>query len=350
MRIDQVMSLIRPHLRGLKPYSSARDEFDSTAAGKANWVFLDANENPYPSAFNRYPDPLQRKLKNVLSQLKEVPADAIFIGNGSDEAIDLLIRMFCTPGYHSIIIPSPTYGMYEVSAAINDVQVKTIPLTPEFDVDADSTLALVDDRSRILFLCSPNNPTGNLLSKESVKQVLDNFPGIVVLDEAYIDFAGAPSMVGAIETYPNLVVLQTLSKAWGLAGLRLGMAFAHREIVEVLNRIKPPYNISSQAQDIALSILEDKTSKDRAVKTILNERARVARELAGIRCVEHIFPSNANFLLVKIKGAEAIYDRLIRGHIVVRNRSHILRCDDCLRITIGTPVENDQLLTALSSI
>jgi histidinol-phosphate aminotransferase len=349
MQIETVLRLIRPHLNGLKPYSSARDEFDSSASSDV-WVFLDANENPNPTAFNRYPDPLQRDLKAAISQLKGVPTDSLFIGNGSDEAIDLIIRMFCTPAYHNVIIPSPTYGMYQVSAEINDVLVKTVPLSAAFDLDLDATLAAADDRTQIIFLCSPNNPTGNLMTESSVIRLLNEFKGIVVVDEAYIDFSGSESLVAVLAAYPNLIVLQTLSKAWGLAGLRLGMALAHPEIVAALNKIKPPYNISSLAQETARTVLGKGAAKDRAVAEILIERARVADALACIDLVQHVFPSNANFLLVRVRNAGATYDKLTSQHIVVRNRSHIMRCDECLRITIGTRKENDQLLKALSSL
>lgn len=350
INIEQVMGLMRPYLRDLKPYSSARDEFDSSTSAGQSWVYLDANENPNPTAYNRYPDPHQRKLKESISRIKSTPINTIFLGNGSDEAIDLVIRMFCTPGYHNIVIPSPTYGMYKVSADINNVSVKTVSLTTDFDLDAEATMKAVDDRTRIIFLCSPNNPSGNLLSMASIDQILTRFEGIVVVDEAYIDFAGSESLIMQLSGHPNLIVLQTLSKAWGLAGLRLGMAFANPSIVAILDRIKPPYNISSQAQQIALSILGDPSSKDRAVSVILAERSRVAEELDNIKLVEHVYPSSSNFLLIRVTGASEIYNKLIGKNIVVRNRSGVLLCDNCLRITIGTRDENDHLLNAFSTL
>ena len=350
MTVDQVLRLVRPALLAIQPYSSARDEFDSTSMQGNDWVFLDANENPNPSAYNRYPDPHQRKLKEMLAKIKGVSPESIFLGNGSDEAIDLVIRLFCTPAYHSIIIPSPTYGMYSVSAAVNEAPVKVIPMTKDFDIDVSAILKLADDKTRVLFLCSPNNPTGNLLSARAVEQVLAEFKGIVVVDEAYIDFSDSKSLATRIVEHPNLIVLQTLSKAWGLAGLRLGMAIAHPEIIAMLNKIKPPYNISSNTQEVALSRLADKAAMRRAVSDVLRERGRVALALSRMPQVQHVYPSDANFLLVKIKSAAASYEKLVRQHIVVRDRSRVLLCDDCLRITIGTQTENDRLLSAISTL
>jgi histidinol-phosphate aminotransferase len=347
--IDQVLALARPSLLALKPYSSARDEFDQSLSAEHKLIFLDANENPYPSGHNRYPDPHQRELKNALSSLKGRLADEIFLGNGSDEAIDLLLRAFCSPAYHNVVIPAPTYGMYSVSAAINDVLVKSVSLGVEFDLIPQEVLNAVDDRTRIVFLCSPNNPTGNLLSRDAIMRIVDEFSGLVVVDEAYIDFARNSSLLNELPNHPNLVVLQTLSKAWGLAGLRLGMAFAHRDIVALLDKIKPPYNISSYAQQVAATVLANPSEISDRVSEILSERDRVASSLSKTKSVQRVYPSDANFLLVKIKDAPRAYDYLVRAGIVVRDRSQVKLCEQCLRITIGTTVENDLLLKALGS-
>jgi histidinol-phosphate aminotransferase len=337
MKIEDVLSLVRPHLLNLQPYSSARDEFDQSVIGKQQYVYLDANENPFDTGYNRYPDPHQRELKKLISGIKNVSEDRIFLGNGSDEAIDLTVRLFCGES-DSIIIPSPTYGMYEVSAKINNVNVKKALLTEDFQ------LTEVDPDNKVIFLCSPNNPTGNLLD---VQSVLDKFKGIVVVDEAYIDFTNSPGFVSKIDRYPNLIVLQTFSKAWGLAGLRLGMAFAHREIISLLDKIKPPYNISAATQQVALEHLRNGKQKDEWIRLILSERDRVAKLLRKLKSVRKVFDSEANFLLVRIDNARNIYDKLIAGHIVVRDRSNVKLCEDCLRITIGTYEENERLLEAL---
>lgn len=346
---EQVLALARPGLRSLKPYSSARDEFDQATKGNKDLTFLDANESPYPTDYNRYPDPHQRELKKSISLIKSIPVDSIFLGNGSDEAIDLLIRAFCVPSYHNVVIPSPTYGMYSVSAAINEVAVKSVELSSTFELDAEATLKAIDDRTRIIFLCSPNNPTGNLLSFEAIDRIVNSFKGLVAVDEAYIDFTETPSLVKSLNLRPNLVVLQTLSKAWGLAGLRLGMAFAHPGIISLLDKIKPPYNISSVAQEIAMRALKQPDEKQLRVKEILKERNRVALELGTFKRVSRVFPSQANFLLVKIKDATRAYEFLVDAGIVVRDRSKVALCEDCLRITIGTAEENSRLLTALAS-
>lgn len=339
MRIEEVLSLVRPHLQGLQPYSSARDEFDQSVIGQHEYVYLDANENPYNTGYNRYPDPHQRDLKALISEIKNVSNDRIFLGNGSDEAIDLIIRLFCGEE-DNIVIPSPTYGMYEVSAKINNVKVKKVLLTEDFDLSDNNS------EGKIIFLCSPNNPSGNLLD---VEPVLKKFNGIVVVDEAYIDFTTNPSFTGKIDQYPNLIVLQTFSKAWGLAGLRLGMAFARPEIISLLDKIKPPYNISSATQQIALENLRNGKQKDEWIRQILSERDRVARLLRKLKSVKKVFNSEANFLLVRIDNARNIYSKLISDHIVVRDRSNVKLCEDCLRITIGTPDENERLLEALTN-
>jgi histidinol-phosphate aminotransferase len=346
---EDVLVLARPALRALTPYSSARDEFDQTTYSNEKLIFLDANESPYSSPYNRYPDPHQRQLKKQISAIKSVPEESIFLGNGSDEAIDLLIRTFCAPTQHNIIIPAPTYGMYAVSAAINEVAVKYVSLTATYDLDDSAVMKAVDRQTRIIFLCSPNNPTGNILSRASVDRIIEAFDGIVVVDEAYIDFTETPSLIKSLERKVNLVVLQTLSKAWGLAGLRLGMAFAHQEIISLLNKIKPPYNVSSVSQEIAQRILSDQDSQQRRVIEIRTERSRLAKELTGLACVSQVFPSQSNFLLVKVKDASRAYGYLVGAGIVVRDRSKVRLCEGCLRITVGTPDENNKLLTALAS-
>lgn len=348
MTIQQVLALARPALLSLKPYSSARDEFDQSTAAR-DLIFLDANESPYPTTYNRYPDPHQRELKKVIASLKQISERQIFIGNGSDEAIDLLIRAFCQPSVHNVIIPSPTYGMYSVSAAINEVSVKSVSLTSAFDLDPDAVLYEINNNTRIIFLCSPNNPSGNLLSSEAIDKIIESFSGLVIVDEAYIDFSGSVSLLEAIDRKPNLVVLQTLSKAWGLAGLRLGMAFGHPDIIALLDRIKPPYNISSVAQRLAIEALDDRSSKQRRVNEILEQRRLMAKALQPLKSVKHVFPSQANFLLVRIKDAPRAYEFLVNDGIVVRDRSRVALCEGCLRITIGTAEENNKLLKVLAA-
>ncbi len=338
-------NLVRKNVRDLKPYSSARDEFQGLAQ-----VYLDANENPNPTPYNRYPDPLQHELKKRISLIKGVDPKNIFLGNGSDEPIDLLFRAFCEPGIDNVVIPQPTYGMYAVSANINNVQIKTRPLTENFDLDVNAILTVVDANSKLLFLCSPNNPSGNLLSRQKVLDLLKAFPGLVILDEAYIDFAGTESYTAMLAEYENLVVLQTLSKAWGLAAIRLGMCFAHEGVINILNKIKPPYNISILTQQVALSQLEHEARKDKWVAEIVRERNQMSSALSDLPVVLHVFPSDANFLLVKVRHAKEVYQKLIRVGVVVRDRSSVILCDDCLRITIGTPEENQKLLSTLNSI
>ncbi len=337
--------LVRKNVLALKPYSSARDEFE----GKAS-VFLDANENPYPNNYNRYPDPHQKELKEVISKIKKVNPNQIFIGNGSDEAIDLLFRAFCEPGIDNVIIPEPTYGMYSVSANINAIEIKSVKLTSDFDVDINAILKVVDTKSKLIFLCSPNNPSGNLLSFENIKQLIRKFKGIVVVDEAYIDFANSKGFVPILSQYSNLVILQTFSKAWGLAGLRLGLCFASAEIISILNKIKPPYNIGSHTQQIALEKLKDIDQKNNQVKAIISERIKLSEALTIVTKVVRIYPSDANFILVKIKSAREVYLALLKAGIVVRDRSNVVLCNDCLRITVGTPEENSKLAEALRTL
>lgn len=340
-----ISDLVRPNIRDLKPYSSARDEFRGEAA-----VFLDANENPYPSPFNRYPDPLQISLKTRISAIKKIPVEQIFLGNGSDEAIDLIIRAFCEPGRDTILIPEPTYGMYAVCAGVNDVQVKRVLLTDAYDVDMNAIQAAIDATTKIVFLCSPNNPSGNLLSKEPIIEFVEAFTGLVVIDEAYIDFAGDPGFANMVDRYPNLVVLQTFSKAWGLAGLRLGMCFASEFIIGILNKIKYPYNISSQTQQLALQALENEAQKNKWVKEILEERERLALALDKLDCVSYVHPSDANFVLVRVSNAATLYKELMEAGTIVRDRSKVVLCENSLRITVGTPEENSLLISQMKKL
>lgn len=342
-------SLLRPHIAKLQPYTSARDEY----TGKEG-VFLDANENPFGSIteqdFNRYPDPYQSALKEEIAKIKGVRPSQIFLGNGSDEAIDLLYRAFCNPGKDNVILLPPTYGMYEVSANINDVEIRKVALTPDFQLQPDQILAAADDNSKILFICSPNNPSANKVKREDILFLLENFKGLLVVDEAYIDFSDEPSFTTELDRFPNLLVMQTFSKAWGLASLRLGMAFASEELIRILNKIKPPYNISGLTQDTVLAAIKDKAKVDRMIQDILAEREFLKGELEKLPFVQRIHPSHANFLLVQIPNANQVYDDLIEEKVIVRNRAKVLLCADCLRITVGTREENEALLKALSKV
>lgn len=344
MKID-IDSLVRKNIQRLKPYSSARDEFQGTAS-----VFLDANENPNPSPYNRYPDPLQKELKSKISSIKKVTPENIFLGNGSDEPIDLLFRAFCEPGIDNVVIPQPTYGMYSVSANINNIEIKQVSLTPDFDLDVTAIKNCWDKKSKLLFLCSPNNPSGNLLSSEKIIELVNSFHGLVIVDEAYIDFTNQPSFSQRLNEFNNLVILQTLSKAWGLAAIRLGMCFANKAIIQVLNKIKSPYNISMLTQQIALKELEMEDRKEKWVKEILDERENLIQQLKSIKLVINVYPSDANFVLAKMKDAKLMYQKLIEREIVVRDRSSVILCDNCLRITVGTKTENQKLLNALMTI
>jgi histidinol-phosphate aminotransferase len=343
-----LVNLLRENIKTLVPYSSARDEFHGEAK-----VFLDANENsigsPLTKWYNRYPDPHQLKIKEKLSVIKGVPANQIFIGNGSDECIDLLFRAFCNPGKDNVIICPPTYGMYEVSANINDVEIRKAPLLENFQLDLIHLETLVDINTKIIWLCSPNNPTGNSLHREDIEMVLNNFEGLVVIDEAYINFSRQRSFLSELKEYPNLVVLQTLSKAWGLAGLRLGMAFASEEIIAVYNKVKPPYNISEAVQELVIKALDNIEDVNAMIKEIVAERTRLETELPKLKSVVNVFPSDANSLLVKVVDAKAIYEYLLARQIVVRDRSKVILCEGCLRITVGTARENDELINALLS-
>lgn len=344
-----LQSLIRKNIAALKPYSSARDEFSGEAS-----VFLDANENSLGSPtikwYNRYPDPHQKKLKTAISAVKNVPADQIFLGNGSDECIDILFRTFCEPGVDNVIVCPPTYGMYEVSAAINNVAVRKAALTHNFQLDIVAIEKLVDSNTKIIWLCSPNNPSGNSLNRTDIETVLNNFNGIVVIDEAYINFSRQKSFIQEIAEYPNLVILQTFSKAWGLAGLRLGMAFAQQTIIAIMDKVKPPYNINQLTQEIVTDALQEVGMVNDMIKEIVAMREALAKVFMQIPVVEKVYPSDANFLLVKVKNAQSVYNYLLTKGIVVRDRSNVILCNECLRITIGTEQENTLLVDALAAI
>ncbi len=341
-----IQQLVRDNIRNLSPYSSARDEFKGEAS-----IYLDANENsfgsPIATAYNRYPDPMQWKLKDKITQIKGVPPDHIFIGNGSDEAIDLLFRAFCRPGVDNVIILPPTYGMYEVSASINDVEIRKVNLTTEFQLDLDAIEQNIDPNTKIIFICSPNNPTGNAIDRDSIEFILNNFDGIVVIDEAYINYSRQKSFIQELTEYPNLVVLQTLSKAWGLAALRIGMAFGSLDLIRVLNKIKPPYNINLASQQLALEALENISQTNDWIKETVAEREKMMQSLTLLPFVQRIYPSDANFLLVKVDDPKKIYQYLTEKGIIVRDRSSIALCEGCLRITIGTPKENQILIDEL---
>lgn len=337
-----IQNLIRKNILSMKPYSSARDEFSGEAM-----VFLDANENPFNQPYNRYPDPLQRELKARIAQIRDVAADSIFLGNGSDEPIDLLVRAFCEPGRDNILQMEPTYGMYQVAASIHDVDVVKVPLHADFSLDADAILRSANSTSKLVFLCSPNNPTGNSLDSDSVLRILREFQGMVVVDEAYIDFDPDNSLLPRLSEFENLVILQTLSKAWGMAGIRLGMAFASPYVIGILNKIKYPYNINMLTQQKALELLENTGEKDRWVKTLLQERSMLAMKLKEISYVRKVWPSDANFILVTMKNARKTYEYLVDQGIIVRDRSRILLCEESLRITVGSESENEALLSAL---
>lgn len=336
--------LTRPNIRRLKPYSSARDEYK----GKTASVFLDANENPYNQPYNRYPDPLQGEVKQALSAVKGVDPDSVFLGNGSDEAIDLLFRAFCEPGCDNVVAIDPTYGMYEVCAAINNVEYRKVPLDEAFRFRADDMLRKADAQTKLMFLCSPNNPTGNSLDRAEVERLLDAFDGLVVVDEAYIDFSSEPSMLRQLKERPNLVILQTFSKAWGCAGIRLGIACAHPEVIAILNKIKYPYNVNLLTQREALHMLQQPLQVRQWVEVLLKDRERLMEAFAELPCCLQVYPTDANFFLARVTDANGIYAHLVEQGIIVRNRSHITLCDNCLRITVGTSEENDALLEALS--
>ncbi|WP_439181594.1 histidinol-phosphate transaminase [Carboxylicivirga taeanensis] len=336
--------LFRQNILSLKPYSSARDEYTGEAA-----VFLDANENPYNQPYNRYPDPYQREVKDKIAGIKGLESAQIFLGNGSDEPIDLLYRMFCEPGVDNVVSIDPTYGMYQVAADINQVEVRKVLLTPDFELDVEALLAACDNHTKLLFICSPNNPTGNCFRAEDIQQLTENFEGIVVLDEAYIDFAPDKSFLPQLNNYPNLVILQTFSKAWGMAGIRLGMAFASQQIIKVMSNIKYPYNINILTQKTALELLNKVGQMQEWVQLLLKERERLEKQLNQLNFVEKVYPSDANYLLVRVEDARGVYEYLVQKQIIIRDRSSVALCAGCLRITVGTRDENEQLLEALGS-
>lgn len=337
-----IQKLLRANIRSLQPYSCARDEFKGEAS-----VYLDANENPYNAPYNRYPDPLQWEVKKMISALKGVHAENIFLGNGSDEPIDLVYRAFCEPRIDNVVAIEPTYGMYKVCANINDIEYRKVLLNDEFQFSADDLLKATDKNTKLIWLCSPNNPTGNSLDRGEVEKVLARFEGIVMMDEAYIDFSANESYLSVLEKYPNLVVLQTFSKAWGSAAIRLGMAFAGVEVINVLNKIKYPYNVNILTQKQAVEMLSNSERTKQWVETLLNERTLLINELKKIPLVEHVYPTDANFVLVKMPDATKVYHYLTEQGVIVRNRSNVSLCMDTLRITVGTPDENKVLLQEL---
>lgn len=331
--------LVRKNIWELKPYSCARDEFKGEAS-----VYLDANENPYGAPYNRYPDPRQIALKEKISKIKGVPADQIMLGNGSDEPIDLIYRIFCEPGVDNVVAIEPTYGMYGVCADVNNVEYRPIKLDDKFDINGRETITAVDEHTKVMWFCSPNNPTGNLLTRNKLAFMCYNFPGIVVIDEAYADFSSQESWLKTLNQFPNLIVLQTFSKAWGMASVRCGMAFASKQIIELFNKVKYPYNINLLTQQFVSERLDHEDEMKQQVQQILAERSRMAEELQKLDCVETVYPSEANFLLVKVDDAELRYDQLMMSGVIVRNRNKVQLCEGCLRITIGTPEENNELL------
>ncbi len=337
---SKVQQFVKKNIQALAPYSSARDEY----SGKEG-IFLDANENPF-GVYNRYPDPYQPALKQKLAQIKNTSADQIFIGNGSDEAIDLAFRIFCEPGQDKALTFVPTYGMYEVSANINDVELIKLPLNEEFQIDRNLLQPFFSDKNlKLIFICSPNNPTGNLFRTDDIEFILKNFNGIVLIDEAYIDFCDQPSFIQKINEYPNLIVIQTLSKAWGLAGIRLGIGYMNEEILSYFNRVKAPYNISTVNQQTALDILNKEQDYRQKVKDILAEKEQLIQNLSGVKGILTIYPSDANFLLVEVENADELYEKLISRKIIIRNRNSVIK--NCVRISVGTSGENEQLLNAL---
>ena len=336
-------SLVRPNIWRLAPYSSARNEY----SGKEAHVFLDANENPYNRPFNRYPDPLQREVKARISKLKSMPMEQIFLGNGSDEAIDLAYRCFCEPGIDNVVAIEPTYGMYRVCADINNVEYRTVLLDDKYAFSANRLLAATDAHTKLIWLCSPNNPTGNSLDRDEMLSLIEAFDGIVIVDEAYADFSAQKSLRHEIASHPNLIVLSTLSKAWGCAAIRLGMAFAQREIIEIYNKVKYPYNVNLLTQQQALEILDNPFEVEKWVTMLLQERRRLMEAFQLLPICEEVFPTDANFFLARMTDAQAIYDYLVERGIIVRNRSRISLCENCLRVTIGTKNENNELLAAL---
>lgn len=340
-----LQQLVRKNVWNMNPYSSARDEFKGEAS-----VFLDANENPLNDKYNRYPDPLQWSLKQKIAKVKNITPENIFLGNGSDEPIDLVIRVFCEPRIDNIVAVDPTYGMYQVCAEVNDIEYRKVLLNENFDLDAQKLLEKTDRNTKLIFLCSPNNPTGNLLSREEIKKVLDSFAGIVVLDEAYIDFASEATWLNDLEKYPNLIILQTFSKAWGLAAVRLGMAFASAEIIKLFNKVKYPYNVNILTQNFVGDELDKLELRKQWIATLLEGRNYLINELPKLTFVEKIYPTDANFILVKVEDANSLYKQLADKGVIVRNRNSVSLCAGCLRITVGTDKENEMLIKTLRAL
>ena len=337
-----LQALVRPNIWNLVPYSSARSEFTGAAS-----VFLDANENPFNNPYNRYPDPLQQEVKALIAQLRGVAAGQIFLGVGSDECIDVVYRTFCRPGVDNVVAMSPSYGMYEVCADINDVEYRRVPLNDDFSLNADALLAAADENTKVMWICSPNNPTGNAFALDEIEAICSRFAGIVVVDEAYIDFSTRGSMLSCLDSLPNLIVMQTLSKAWGSASVRLGIAYASAEIIDIFNKVKYPYNINLLTQRYAIDRLERHSEVAAWVELLKANRQWLIEALGSLRCVKHIYPTDANFVLVRVSDADAIYDYLRAGGIIVRNRNRVEKCLGCLRITVGTAEENEILINAL---
>lgn len=344
--MKEIKALCRPNIWRLAAYSCARTEF----SGRSATVFLDANENPYNKPFNRYPDPLQQELKQLLAAVKGVPAENIFLGNGSDEAIDLPYRIFCEPGIDNVVAIAPTYGMYEVCADVNNVEYRPVLLDADYRITADKLLGACDAHTKLMWICSPNNPTGNLIDREAIEKVLQMFQGIVIIDEAYSDFANARPFRHELASHPNLIVLNTMSKAWGCAAIRLGMAFASKDIIGLFNKVKYPYNVNALTQRQAIDALKDPFAVDKWVSIIKQERTRVTQAFADLPICKKVYPTEANFFLARVTDAQGIYDYLVDRGIIVRNRTRITLCDDCLRITIGTKSENQELLAALRKL
>lgn len=342
-----INNIVRTNIARLKAYSSARDEFEEATA---QMVFLDANENPFQNGVNRYPDPQQKGLKELLADLKGIPTNQILLGNGSDEVLDLIFRAFCEPKEDNVILLPPTYGMYGVLSELNNVQTKEVLLSENFDIRVNETLEVIDERSKIVFLCSPNNPSGNAFSEEKIKNIVENFSGLVVIDEAYIDFSSQESWLEKLDSYPNLIVTQTLSKAFGMAGIRLGVCYASREVIEILNRIKPPYNVNELTQQRAKERLSSFSKVEKEIGLILEERKKLEKKLQGISFISKLYPSDANFILVKVDDANKRYDQLLEQGIVIRNRTTQPLCENTLRFTVGTLSENTKLIAALNDI
>ncbi len=346
MRTFDLESLVRKNIKDLKPYSSARAEYSGNAS-----IFLDANENsfgsPLPENFNRYPDPLQWQLKEKISKIKGIPSQNIFIGNGSDEVIDLAYRIFCEPGKDNVIVCPPTYGMYGVSGNINDVEIKEVMLSPDFQLNVDEVLETINDNTRLLFICSPNNPTGNNMNRMDVETLINNFPGLVIIDEAYINYSRQKSFLQELTEYENLIVMQTLSKAWGLAALRLGLCFASEKIIELFNKVKPPYNINKASQQLGIEALSSIDKVNKNIKITVEQRGILQEQLNEFAFIKKIYPSDANFILIKTSDADKLYHYLSGKKIIVRNRSREPSCENCLRVTVGTPEENKILIEAL---